>query len=80
MTLGTHLVEVDGLVEALAAVLGQVGEALPLLVDVVDALLDLLRAEVARLDEVAAHVEHVVEMAVSRTQLVLVRLRDTSES
>ena len=69
-----YLVEVDCLVEPLASVRRQVHQRLPLLVDVVGTLLDLRRAEVARLDEVVAGAEHVLQVPVTRRQLILVRL------
>ena len=69
-----YLVEVDGFHESSSAEVGQFQQVLPLLLDVVDAVLNLLRSKVVGFDEVVADLQYRREVRVARIQLILVRL------
>jgi len=69
--LPAYLIEVHCLVEAFLAEGGQVDETFPLLVDLVDALLNLLCAEIASRNEIVAHLEHGLQVSVSGRHLIL---------
>lgn len=66
----SHLVEVDSLVESFLAVGGKVDETLPLLVDLIDPLLDLLSTEIASLYQVLAGLDDRLQVRMSRLHLV----------
>ena len=70
-----YLVEVDGLHQSSAAVISQLQQVLPQVLNTVDAALNLLRAKVVGLDEVVANLQHCREVWVTRVQLILVRLQ-----
>ena len=70
----THLVVIDSLVESLFAELGQFDQVPPLLVHLVDTMLDLLGAKVSVGDQLLADLTQAQHVLVARRHLILVRL------
>ena len=69
-----YLVEVNSLHQSPAAEVSKIQEILPLVFDVIDAILNLLRPKVVGLDEAVTDLQYCRQVRVTGIQLILVRL------